>query len=54
MSDTAKIVTEVLAYFCFAVAVTLAWYLAPFVVLRFALAVLYLVALRWAWRRGND
>lgn len=52
MSDTAKIVTEILAYFFFAIAIILAWYLIPVVVLRFALVVLYLVVIRWAWKRG--
>jgi hypothetical protein len=48
-----KLIAEVLAYFFFAIAVLVLWFVFPVVVLRMAMVVAYMVFIRWAWKRGS-
>lgn len=48
-----KIVAEVFLYFFVAIITLILWFVAPLVTVRFAIIVLYLVFLRWGWKRGD-
>jgi hypothetical protein len=48
------IVAEIFLYCIVAVLVLAGWYVMPILAIRLAIVLLYLVFLRWAWRRGND